>query len=154
MTLPLLAQLFGLQEVYQDAAICLSKCLVTFHHASWFEEHPFFTPLAVQQLPQFLSRLICLGGPSENSHHHEDKVFKSHGQQHLNPFVAACGCPASTCITHIKTLCKLSNKIHFVFGVHLRKCPPGHRCQYHTCSEFPVILGSDDLTAVMSNRHI
>lgn len=80
MTLQLLAQLFGLQKGYQDAAICLSKCLVTFHHASWFEEHPFFTPLAVQQLPQFLSRRICLGGPSENSHHHQDKVLKSHGQ--------------------------------------------------------------------------
>lgn len=119
------ARLFGVQECYQDAAICLYKCFLTFHHASWLEKHPFFTPLAVQQLPQFLSGLVCLGGPSKNSHHYEDKVLKSHGQQHFNPFVAACGRPENTCIN--KTVCKLSNKIYMCMLIHLRKtCSPGH----------------------------
>lgn len=39
--------------------------------------------------------------------------------------------------------------------IHLRKtCSPGHCCQYHTCCEFPVILGSDYLATVMSKCHI
>lgn len=127
-------------------------CGLTVHHVAQLEKDPLLTPLAVNQPPQLLCRLVGLRRASQNSHHYQDEMLQRDCQEHLYTFVTA-GRRSNT-HTHTQTQALFQS---VPVSCHMMTGPaglPGYGGDHHACRQLLVVFGAYDVAAVVAQRDV